>query len=65
MGHLYNLAHFVDRGLVKPPFFVQTILVSWEGWSRYENLMHMRRIANKLFGEENYEWSSWPQGVIR
>ena len=57
-GHLYNLAHFVDRGLVKPPFFVQTIFGILGGiGADIENLMHMRRIANKLFGEENYEWS--------
>ena len=58
MGHLYNLAHFVDRGLVKPPFFVQTIFGILGGiGADVDNLMHMRRIANKLFGEENYEWS--------
>ena len=58
MGHLYNLAHFVDRGLVKPPFFVQTIFGILGGiGADIETLMHMRRIANKLFGEENYEWS--------
>ena len=58
MGHLYTLAHFVDRGLVKPPFFVQTIFGILGGiGADIENLMHMRRIANKLFGEENYEWS--------
>ena len=58
MGHLYNLAHFVDRGLVKPPFFVQTIFGILGGiGADIENLTHMRRIANKLFGEENYEWS--------
>ena len=58
MGHLYNLAHFVDRGLVKPPFFVQTIFGILGGiGADIENLMHMRRIANKLFGEENYELS--------
>ena len=58
MGHLYNLAHFVDRGLVKPPFFVQTIFGILGGiGANIENLTHMRRIANKLFGEENYEWS--------
>ena len=56
--NLYNLAHFVDRGLVKPPFFVQTIFGILGGiGADIENLMHMRRIANKLFGEENYEWS--------
>jgi len=58
MGHLYNLAHFVDRGLVSPPFFVQTIFGILGGiGADIENLAHMRRIANKLFGEENYEWS--------
>jgi len=58
MGHLYNLAHFVDRGLIKPPFFVQTIFGILGGiGADLENLAHMRRIANKLFGEENYEWS--------
>jgi len=58
MGHLYNLAHFVDRGLVKPPFFVQTIFGILGGiGADIENLTHMRRMANKLFGEENYEWS--------
>jgi uncharacterized protein (DUF849 family) len=58
MGHLYNLAHFVDRGLVKPPFFVQTIFGILGGiGADLENLAHMRRTANKLFGEENYEWS--------
>ena len=58
MGHLYNLAHFVDRGLVKPPFFVQTIFGILGGiGADLENLAHMRRTANKLFGEDNYEWS--------
>jgi len=58
MGHLYNLAHFVDRGLVQPPFFVQTIFGILGGiGADLENLSHMRRIANKLFGEDNYEWS--------
>ena len=57
VGHLYNLAHFVDRGLVKPPFLVQTIFGIMGGiGADEENLMHMRRIANKLFGDD-YEWS--------
>ena len=57
VGHLYNLAHFVDRGLVKPPLFVQTIFGILGGiGADHENLMHMRRIANKLFGDD-YRWS--------
>jgi uncharacterized protein (DUF849 family) len=57
VGHLYTLAHFADRGLVKPPFFVQTIFGILGGiGADEENLMHMRRIANKLFGDD-YQWS--------
>ena len=57
VGHLYNLAHFVDRGLTKPPFFVQTIFGILGGIGPDpENLLHMRRIADKLFGDD-YQWS--------
>ena len=57
VGHLYNLAHFVDRGLIEPPFFVQTIFGVLGGIGPdTENLLHMRRIANKLFGAD-YHWS--------
>lgn len=57
IGHLYSLAHFIERGLVKPPFFVQTIFGILGGiGADVENLMHMRRTANKLFGND-YQWS--------
>ena len=57
IGHLYNLAHFLDRGLVKPPLFVQSIFGILGGvGADEENLMHSRRIANKLFGSD-YRWS--------
>ncbi|MGH7092653.1 MAG: 3-keto-5-aminohexanoate cleavage protein, partial [Stellaceae bacterium] len=57
VGHLYNLAHFVDRGLIKPPFFVQTIFGILGGiGADPENLAHMKRIADKLFGD-SYAWS--------
>ncbi|MEX0760008.1 MAG: 3-keto-5-aminohexanoate cleavage protein [Tistlia sp.] len=57
VGHLYNLAHFLDRGLVEPPLFVQTIFGILGGiGADPENLMHMRRIADKLFGSD-YQWS--------
>jgi uncharacterized protein (DUF849 family) len=57
IGHLYNLAHFLDRGLVKPPLFVQTIFGILGGiGADHENLMHMKRIADKLFGD-GYQWS--------
>lgn len=57
IGHLYTLAHFLERGLVKPPIFVQTIFGILGGiGADLDNLMHMRRTANKLFGDD-YEWS--------
>ncbi|HTT78625.1 MAG TPA: 3-keto-5-aminohexanoate cleavage protein [Stellaceae bacterium] len=57
VGHLYNLAHFLDRGLVKPPLFVQTIFGILGGiGADPENVAHMKRIADKLFGDD-YAWS--------
>ena len=57
VGHLYNLAHFVDRGLAEPPFFVQTIFGVLGGiGADADNLIHMKQTADKLFGEDYY-WS--------
>jgi uncharacterized protein (DUF849 family) len=57
VGHLYNLAHFLDRGLVKPPLFVQTIFGILGGiGADAENVTHMKHIADKLFGD-SYYWS--------
>jgi len=57
VGHLYNLAHFLDRKLVEPPLFVQTIFGILGGiGADPENLAHMQRIADKLFGD-SYYWS--------
>jgi uncharacterized protein (DUF849 family) len=57
VGHLYNLAYFLDRGLVEPPLFVQTIFGILGGIGPDpENLMHMRAIAERLFGDDYY-WS--------
>jgi len=57
VGHLYNLAHFVDRGLIQPPFFVQTIFGILGGIGPdIEQVMHMRRTADSLFGGD-YVWS--------
>ncbi|MGE4409044.1 MAG: 3-keto-5-aminohexanoate cleavage protein [Sphingomonadales bacterium] len=56
-GHLYTLAHFLDRKLVTPPLFVQSIFGILGGQSAdTENLLHAKRIADKLFGDD-YQWS--------
>jgi uncharacterized protein (DUF849 family) len=53
VGHLYMLHHFVDRGLVKPPFFIQFVLGVLGGiGADPDNLTHLRRTADKLFGED-------------
>jgi uncharacterized protein (DUF849 family) len=58
VGHLYNLVHFVDRGSVKPPFFVQMIFGILGGiGTDLDNLVFMKRTADRLFGEKNYRWS--------
>jgi uncharacterized protein (DUF849 family) len=57
VGHLYTLKHFVDRGLVKGTLFLQFALGILGGiGADPENLTHMKRIADKLFGT-NYQWS--------
>lgn len=57
VGHLYNLAHFVDAGLVKPPFFIQTIFGVLGGIGPDpQNVTFMRETANRLFGTD-YQWS--------
>ena len=55
VGHLANLAHFADRGLVKPPFFIQAVFGILGGIGpEPENLMHMKATADRLFGQDYY-----------
>lgn len=57
ISHLYNLAHFAERGLVEPPFFVQSVFGLLGGIGTHtEDVMHMKRTADRLFGSE-YRWS--------
>jgi uncharacterized protein (DUF849 family) len=57
VGHLYTLANFLDRKLVKPPLFVQSIFGVLGGQGAdTENLLHAKRVADKLFGTD-YLWS--------
>jgi uncharacterized protein (DUF849 family) len=58
VGHLYNLAHFLDRGLVKPGFFVQMIFGILGGIGPdLDNLMFMKQTADRLFGKDGFQWS--------
>ena len=56
-SHLYNLAHFADRGLIKAPFFVQSVFGLLGGIGGHpEDVMHMKRTADRLFGSD-FHWS--------
>jgi len=55
VSHLYNLSHFAQRGIVKPPFFIQCIFGILGGLGAdYENLIHMKATADRLFGDDYY-----------
>lgn len=55
VGHLYTLAHFAERGLVKPPFLIQCIFGILGGiGAEPASLLHMRDVADRLFGDNYY-----------
>ena len=57
IGHLYTLAHFVDRKVVEPPLFVQSVFGILGGIGPHpEDVAHMKRTADRLFGD-SYRWS--------
>jgi uncharacterized protein (DUF849 family) len=57
IGHLYTLAHMADRGIIKPPFFVQSVFGILGGIGPHpEDVAHMKRTADRLFGDD-YRWS--------
>ncbi|GAA4326030.1 3-keto-5-aminohexanoate cleavage protein [Pigmentiphaga soli] len=57
VGHLYTAAHFLDRGLLRPPLLIQSVFGIRGGIGAHpEDLMHMRRTADRLFGGD-YAWS--------
>jgi len=58
LGHLYNVKWFVDQGLITPPFFIQMVFGILGGvGADLDNLMHMHKVADRLFGPAHYEWS--------
>ncbi|WP_407121025.1 3-keto-5-aminohexanoate cleavage protein [Bradyrhizobium sp. STM 3561] len=65
VGHLYNLKHFVDRGLVRPPFFIQSVFGLLGGiGAHHEDIATMRRTAERLFGND-YVWSVLGAGAAQ
>ncbi len=65
IAHLYNLSHFADRGMVRPPFFVQSVFGLLGGiGSHPEDVAHMKRTADRLFGSD-YRWSVLGAGAAQ
>ncbi len=57
INHLYTASHFLDRGLLKTPLFIQSVFGLRGGIAgHFEDFMHMRRTADRLFGD-GYQWS--------
>ena len=57
IGHLYTAAHFIERGLIKPPFLIQSVFGLLGGIGPHpEDVAHMKRTADRLFGDD-YVWS--------
>jgi uncharacterized protein (DUF849 family) len=57
IGHLYTAAHFIDRGLIKAPFLIQSVFGILGGIGPHpEDVLHMKRTADRLFGND-YQWS--------
>jgi uncharacterized protein (DUF849 family) len=57
IGHLYTASHFLDRGLIKPPLFIQSVFGIRGGIGPHpEDVLHMKRTADRLFGDAYY-WS--------
>lgn len=57
IGHLYTAAHFLERGLLKPPLFIQSVFGLRGGIGGHaEDILQMRRTADRLFGKD-YVWS--------
>ncbi len=57
ISHLYTAAHFLERGLVKPPLLIQSVFGLLGGIGAHpEDVLHMKRTADRLFGD-SYLWS--------
>jgi len=62
IGHLYTAAHFFDRGIVKPPLFIQSVFGILGGIGAHpDDVAHMKRTADRLFGDQ-YRWSVLAMG---
>jgi len=63
VGHLYNTAFLLSEGLLDPPIYLQFVLGILGGISAtIYDLVHLKQVADRLFGERNYQWSAFGAG---
>ena len=61
-SHLYTLAYYLDKGMVEPPVFIQTIFGTMGGIGPdVDHIVHMKRTADRLLGDA-YQWSTLGAG---
>jgi uncharacterized protein (DUF849 family) len=59
VGHLFNLRQLIKDGVLAPPFNLQFVLgVLGANMFEPDQLIHMLRTAERLFGESNFTWSA-------
>jgi uncharacterized protein (DUF849 family) len=63
VGHLYNAKFLVDAGLLDPPLYMQFVMGVLGGiQSTFDDLMHLKQTADRLFGAGRYQWSAFAAG---
>lgn len=59
VGQLFNLQQLVKDGILEPPFNLQFVLgVLGANAAEPDQLLHMLRTAQRLFGEDAFTWSA-------
>jgi len=58
VAHIYNLANFMDMGLIKPPIFLQFVMGAMGGIGAdvVDNIVFMKRTLDRLVGDD-VQWS--------
>jgi uncharacterized protein (DUF849 family) len=58
VGHVYNLLHLLEAGLVETPLHLQFVLgVLGANGAAPEQLLHMWQTAGRLLGTDTFTWS--------
>ncbi|MCJ7684996.1 MAG: 3-keto-5-aminohexanoate cleavage protein [Desulfobacteraceae bacterium] len=63
VGHLYNAKFLLSEGFLDPPLFLQFVMGILGGIQpTFSDLLHLKETADRLFGENQYQWSAFGAG---